>query len=179
MEGSEAMKENLRHKEAFEFFYSLDGRPTNDNCRKVADKFQISERTFWNWYKELNWKLRVEQRDIENAKKVEQRTNSEVIDAKADFRKTIFAIHQTLKKSLNEYIKRNEIVQVESIKDLEKVVIILDKLARLDMGLVGESVDRTELTLEDTLKIASILRSDKVMKEKLLGVIDDSGSGNS
>ena len=174
------MKESLKHKEAFEFFYSLNGRATANNCRKVSDRYQISERTFWRWYKELNWKLRVEQRDIENAKKVEQKTNSEVVDAKADFRKTIFAIHQTLKKSLNEFIKRNEIIQIWGIKELEKVVIILDKLARLDMGLVGENIEgEKELKvrgLEDLfLKIAEYERifNDEQGKSNIGG--NDSG----
>jgi hypothetical protein len=179
-EGSEAMKEALRHKEAFEFFYSLDGRPTAENCRRVADKLQISERTFWNWYKELSWKLRVEQRDIENAKKVEQKTNSEVVDAKADFRRTIFAVHQTLKKSLNEYIKKNDVVQIVDIKDLLKAVIILDRLARLDMGLVGENIEgEKELKvpgLEDLfLKIAEY---ERVFKDDEQGKSNISGNSS-
>lgn len=178
-EGGEAMKEDLKRKEAFEFFYKLNGRPTAENCKKVSDKCQISERTFWRWYKELNWKLRIEQRDIENAKKVEQKTNSEIIDAKADFRKTIFAIHQMLKKSLNEFIKKNETIQILTTKDLGRVVLILDKLARLDMGLVGEVVDHTDVKMEDVLKIASLLRENKDLKEQLLGVLDDTRSGNS
>lgn len=162
------MKEALRHKEAFEFFYSLDGRPTAENCRRVADKLQISERSFWNWYKELNWKLRVEQRDIENAKKVEQKTNSEVVDAKADFRRTIFALHQLLKRSLNEFIKSNNLIGIIDAKDLLRITTILDKLARLEMGFVGENMDgEKEIKVNGFADLfAKIAEYEKVFKDE-------------
>lgn len=132
------MTETLRDKEAFEYYYSLGAER---NLEKVSQKYSVSIPAVKKWSKNFNWQFRVQQRDIENSKNLEKKTNKEVIDAKADFRKTIFAIHQTLKKSLNEFMKKNETVPIEGIKDLEKVVLILDKLARLDMGLVGESIE--------------------------------------
>jgi len=56
------MKETLRHKEAFEYYYSLGGTATDKNCGKVGAKIGVSCNTIWNWYKAFNWKERVEQR---------------------------------------------------------------------------------------------------------------------
>lgn len=132
------MIETLRDKEAFEYYYSLGAER---NLEKVSQKYSVSVPAVKKWSKNFNWQFRVEQRDIENGKKIEQKTNNEVINAKADFRKTIFSVHQNLKKSLNELIRRNETIQIIDIRDLEKAVIVLDKIARLDMGLVGENIE--------------------------------------
>ena len=156
------MIEKLRHREAFEYYYSLGDNRTHT---AVAEKFTVSRQSVVKWAKQFNWQLRVQQRDIENSKSIEKRTNNEVINAKADFRKTIFAIHQTLKKNLNEFIKENEIIQITGIKDLEKVVIILDKLARLDMGLVGENIENLS---PDIVQVIVASEDSKELTEKVL-----------
>lgn len=131
------MTETLKHKEAFEYYYSLGEKR---NLIAVALQCKCSERAVANWSKIFNWQTRVQQRDIENARNLEKKTNKEVINAKADFRRTIFAVHQLLKEALNKFIKRHEL-DVKGLKDLNISVVILDKLARLEMGLVGENME--------------------------------------
>ena len=131
------MTETLRDKEAFEYYYSLG---VERNLEKVSQKYSVSIPAVKKWSKNFNWQFRVQQRDIENSKNLEKKTNKGVIDAKADFRRTIFAVHQLLKEALNKFIKKHEL-EIKGLKDLNISVVILDKLARLEMGLVGENIE--------------------------------------
>lgn len=134
------MKETFRHREAFEFFYSLGGNPSAENCRKVSEKFHISDRTFWNWYKKFNWKLRVEQRDIENAKVLEKKTNESIIDEKVEIRSMIRTQFNIFKQSLDDYIQKNKFTELKTISDFNQLSNILDRLTRLEMDLLGEQM---------------------------------------
>ncbi len=130
------MKEKLKHREAFEFFYSLGGEASEKNARKVAEKYQVSERTIWRWYKQFNWRERVEQRDIENAKKLKAKTDRAIVNSKADYRALI-------KKTVDLYKKRLE----------EGKIIInrpqdLDTLIKADLTLMGESTNDIEIKVK-------------------------------
>ncbi len=57
------MKETLRHKEAFEYYYSLG---TERSFKLVESKFKVSNMSVARWSKEFNWQERIGQRDIEN-----------------------------------------------------------------------------------------------------------------
>ena len=56
------MKETQKTLEAFEYFVSLGGGATVANCTAIAEQFQVSDRTFWNWYSKLDWKKRLQAR---------------------------------------------------------------------------------------------------------------------
>ncbi|MBT9131209.1 MAG: hypothetical protein DDT42_01345 [candidate division WS2 bacterium] len=156
------MEETLRHQSAFDYYYSLG---EERNIPKVAQKYCVSTAAVFKWSKAHNWQLRIQQRDIENARELEKRTNKEVVDAKADFRKTIQVLHQILKKSINEYIQRNQPAVVYDIKDLEKVSNILDKIVRVDMGLVGEGM---EGEVEKVVKIEVVSDKAKKLTEEII-----------
>jgi hypothetical protein len=162
-EGCEAMTETLRDKEAFEYYYSLGAER---NLEKVSQKYSVSIPAVKKWSKNFNWQLRVQQRDIENSKNLEKKTNKGVIDAKADFRRTIFAVHQLLKEALNKFIKKHEL-EIKGLKDLNISVVILDKLARLEMGLVGENIEgEKELKVNDIADLfAKIAEYEKGFKD--------------
>lgn len=123
------MKETLRHNEAFEFYYSLG---ENRSYLKVADKFDTSKTTVYKWAKQFNWNERVQQRDIEIAKKLEKKTNTTVTNEKARYRTIV-------KAAINDFAKRlhEEEIEVNSVLDLERLV-------KLDLLLMGEPTDRTE-----------------------------------
>jgi hypothetical protein len=164
-EGDKTMIETLRHKEAFDYYYSLGDKR---GLREVAQKFDISLTAIGKWSKNFNWQLRVQQRDIENSKNLEKKTNKGVINAKADFRRTIFALHQLLKRSLNEFIKSNNLIGIIDAKDLLRITTILDKLARLEMGFVGENMDgEKEIKVNGFADLfAKIAEYEKVFKDE-------------
>jgi hypothetical protein len=137
------MREKENHIDAFEYFYSLGGAATSENCRKVADKFQISERSFWNWYKELGWKERVHLRNIEVAKGVEEKTVSTLIENKAKYLSYVHKLFDDWKVKVDA----GEVpVEIKSVSDVDKIV----KLALL---LQDEATDKTETSVTGSFNV--------------------------
>jgi len=176
------MKENLRHIKAFELFYSLGGKASDKNCREVAGKLQISERTFWNWYKKLNWREKVDQRNIENSKKLIKKTDETVLDIKANYRAEIKAQFSILKKMLNELInkfkedeakgnkgKDKKSIEIKDVPGLKDIMGCYERLVKMDLTLIGEVSEREEIALkyaEDKFfdEINSIIAREKKAK---------------
>lgn len=128
------MREKQKHIDAFDYFYQLGGAASAENCRRVAEKFQISERTFWNWYKKLGWKERVHLRNIEVSKGVEEKTNSTLIENKANYLSYVHKLFNDWKAKVDS----GEVpVEIKSVSDVDKIV----KLALL---LQDEPTDKTE-----------------------------------
>jgi hypothetical protein len=124
-------KETLRHMEAFEYFYSLgDSR----SLRAVAEKFTISETSAKLWARSFGWDDRVTQRDIEAAKKLEKKTMTTVVNEKANYRKIIRA-------AVGDFVARLKEgqVKIETVAEFEKLV-------KLDLLLMGENTEKTEVT---------------------------------
>lgn len=130
------MKETLRHKEAFEYYYGL-GRERG--LRKVAEQFHVSDRAVKDWSKAFNWQERVEQRDIENAKKIQQKTDETVINVKAGYRKIIkAAIGKLIVKDKDGKAILSPDFEVKSPHDLETLI-------KLDLLLMGEDTEIHEV----------------------------------
>ncbi len=120
------VKETLKHKEAFEFYYGLG---KERNLPKVADKYEVSIQAVKNWSKHFNWQYRVEQRDIELSRKLQQKTDDIILATKADYRKII-------KAGIAKWISNFKAGKINptSVSDLEKLV-------KLDLLLMGENTE--------------------------------------
>jgi len=118
------MKETLLHSEAFEYYYSLG---KDRSLVQVAQKFSKSETSVNKWNKAFSWQERIELRDIENSKKLAEKTDSTIVNEKANYRKIIKAAIATFVEKL----KSKEIKVIE-VSDLEKLI-------KLDLLLMGES----------------------------------------
>ena len=118
--------ETLRMREMFEYYYALG---PERSLRKVAEKFGVSETSVKRYAISFDWQKRVEQRDIENAKEIEKRTNEFVINAKARYREAIA-------KLVDEFIRAVDQgkIRIKNILDFERIV-------RLDMDLMGVGAD--------------------------------------
>jgi len=144
------MKETLRHKEAFEFYYVLgDSR----SYMQVAQQFNVSKTSVAKWAKAFNWQERIEQRDIENSHRLAEKTDSIIVNEKANYRKII-------KASIFKYVEALKAggVKVNTVADL-------DRLIKADLLLMGEVTDRTE--------VRSVL--DDLSDEELQRIIEDRG----
>ena len=115
------MIETIRHKEAFEYYYALG---SSRSIPQVCQNLSVSIPAVKNWSKAFNWQDRVIQRDIENSKQLEIKTNKFVIDEKENYRKII-----------RDAIRGREILNAKNIKDLEILV-------KLDLLLMGEAIDQ-------------------------------------
>lgn len=132
------MKETLKRKEAFDFYYSLGADRT---LLAVALRFGNGKRTVEGWSKELNWQGRVLQRDLEIGKKLEERTNKAVLDSKAEYRndiQKIIAYHKGLLNTTKKKIENGEL-QVTNVLEFERIISSFVKTIKLDMLLVGEA----------------------------------------
>jgi hypothetical protein len=128
------MIEKQKHLDAFEYFYTLGGSASKENCRQVAQKFQISERTFWNWYKKLGWKERTHLRDIDVAKKVEEKTTSTIADNKAKY---LTFVHKIIDDLKNKFENGELPVEIKTVSDLDKAV-------KLGLLLQDEATEKTK-----------------------------------
>ncbi len=129
MAGNWNPEETLQRREAFDYYYSLGA---NRTYKQVAERFQVSERTVNNWAKWFNWQERVRMRDIENSKKLEERTDKRIVDRKADMLKVVE--HAIMGKGhMAEQLVKGDL-KGASIKDLKMLV----ELALLLMGEVTE-----------------------------------------
>jgi hypothetical protein len=112
------------------------------------------------WSRRDNWQARCKQRDIENSKKVEARTDREVVKTKAGYRVEIAEVREELGvfrqrsekliADATEAIEKGTI-KITSIEDLDRVVSSLKKFHDLnkdyikqDLVLMGEADSITE-----------------------------------
>ena len=131
------MDENLKHFETFEYYYSLGSARS---CSQVAENFNISERTVYNWSKWFKWKQRIKDRDINNAKKLEEKTDTTLLETKTKY---LVVIQATLYQYMKSLKSGN--IRVNSVTDLEK-------LAKLELflrdGEVSTGSNIVNITIE-------------------------------
>lgn len=135
------MKETLQHKEAFEHYYSCG---KDRSYMSTASRFNVSKKTIERWAKAFNWQQRIEQRDMANAKKIEQKTDETIVNAKADYRKDIKIQLSIFRVLLNQAVKKinaGEFTEIESIGDVKEIVNCYEKLIKLDLLLMGEPTE--------------------------------------
>jgi len=117
-----------------------------------------SHPTIKRWSREDNWQERVKLRDIQNSKKVQEKTDREVVNTKADYRKQIRerlgnintdlgylkTSFGTAKKKLED--KDNKELDVTSIKELTELAKAMQgmykeeqNLIKLDLVMMGEN----------------------------------------
>ena len=124
------MKEELHHREAFEYYYGLG---ENRSLRLVSGEYKVSGKTAAKWSKSFNWQERIEQRDMENSRLLEKKTNNTIVNEKANYRKIIKAAIGKFVKNLQEGK-----VDISSVQDAERLV-------KLDLLLMGEATERGEV----------------------------------
>ena len=156
------MKETKRHGDAFDYYYSLG---SERSYTEVARKFTVSRTSLHKWSQAFNWPERVIQRDLEINKRVERKTNTAIVNTKADYRADIkknradlVVIRQRFEKLVADATAKIESgeIAIADVNELDKVAGSLKKLhdldkdyVKLDLLLVGEDVpDRTDLNIK-------------------------------
>jgi len=135
------VKETLRHKEAFEFYYAAgQGR----NLASVAVQHGVSEKSVATWSKTFDWQARVEQRDMENARRLQKSTDETVVSVKAKYRKIVGA-------AISDFVTRlrGGQVKVDSVNDLERLI-------KLDLLLMGEATETHAHRMEEVFDFDSL-----------------------
>jgi hypothetical protein len=135
------MKETLKHKEAFEAYYAMGA---SRNLASLAGVCGVSEKSVKAWSREFDWQVRIEQRDMENAKRIQKATDDTVVAAKARYRKIV----QTAIGDFVKNLKEGE-VKVTSIMDLERLI-------KLDLLLMGEATESHAHKIEETFGLGNL-----------------------
>lgn len=143
-------KENSLQKEAFELYYHMGDKRS---LRAVAEKIERTERTVAGWSRAFSWVDRVKQREIEDAKNMGGNAlNSQTTDVKTRYRIMI----NNLMAKATKMIAEGKL-GIRNVQDFERVI-------KLDLLLMGESVDRSELVGATELSQADKDRLDKIAK---------------
>lgn len=76
------MIETLKHKEAFEFYYSLGDQRS---LPKVGKEYKVTNTSAYKWCKLFNWRDRVKARDTEISKRIEKEVIINIMREKKKF----------------------------------------------------------------------------------------------
>lgn len=148
------MQETLRHKEAFQFYYSLGEKR---KCPQVAQEFAVSTNSVKKWSKAFNWQERVIQQDIEIARQLEKKQIASVIQTKANYRKEIKSSLGIIKATISTAIENKKLkkeLSVEDVDDLNRLTLAYERLVKLDLLLLGEATAKVEgeLSFRDIMR---------------------------
>lgn len=125
------MNETLRHQQAFEYYYSLGHERSYP---QVASEFTVSLTSIKKWAKTFKWQQRVQERDINNAQILEEKTDTKMVDARSKY---LLVIQATLYHFMKALKSGN--IRINSVKDLET-------LAKLELLLrEGEAPSKDEI----------------------------------
>lgn len=129
------MAETLRQAKAFDLYYSLGA---SRSYEAVAASIGVSKNSVYNWAKAYNWQERVRQRDEANARELYKKTDTEVVDNLAVYRKVIT-------ESVKDYVKnlKNGKVKINSPTDFIKLVELDIKISEIMNRKDTEEKDRT------------------------------------
>jgi hypothetical protein len=127
----------LRQQEAFEFYYSLRHART---LQQVCNKFNISLSTVQKWSSNGKWREMVKDRDINNAKKIQEQTDTTIIETTSKY---LNIVQKTLTK-YEEALQAGNI-KINSVQDLEK-------LAKLEMFLREDEMSKRDTNINIIFK---------------------------
>lgn len=134
------IREELHHQKIFDIYFAMG---ENRSLAKLHDalcnglhqtdtKLTPGYDTLKGWSRKFNWQDRITQRNIELSKRMEQKTNTTVLNQKADYRKII-------KEAIDDWYKKFSDGKAgpENVSDLER-------LMKLDLLLMGEATEKNE-----------------------------------
>ena len=115
------MKETLKHKEAFNYYYSLGDKR---GLRAVAQKFNTSLTSLAKWSVDFGWQARVDELDQEIIKSLEKQLKNEFVKDKLHY-------YNLVKKAISVYqanlLKGS--VKLNTVSEFEKLMNIAVKLS--------------------------------------------------
>lgn len=145
------MKEKQVHLDAFEkyFQHKQSGKNTEDSIKLLISDFKVTRKSIYVWKKEFNWDERETLRSLEINKKVEEKTNTNIVDSKAGY---LSIINHALDNYVNEVKQgKRKPVEVKGTYDLNNLI----KLGLLVQGEATEHI-REESNQNHKIKLDKI-----------------------
>lgn len=150
------MDEKLKHREAFEFYYSLNESRT---LKVVAERFKCSLRAVEEWSSAFKWQEKIIERDNEIADLVEKKLKKQVVEQKVKYHNLLQNILAPVIKGLQFMRLKSEEEKLKFKQDNPEMVVIqvasvaeFERLIKLDLLLIGEETDRLGVNEYQTIK---------------------------
>ncbi len=146
------MNETQKHKDAFEYWFSLGATTDNKTCESFASHLQVHVATFWRWYKAFNWRNRADIRNNANAKKIAEKTDNAIVNRKAKELEDLDTIDTVAMALIKQVITKDEegrpILKIKITDDrgFAQVAGAIEKTKKLKQLLLGEDTERTDNT---------------------------------
>lgn len=129
------MRETLRHREAFEFYYTSGEKR---NLALVAQHCGVNLRAVKKWSVAFGWQERLEERDAEVARRLKEKLTEDMVQLK-------FNYHRIIEAAIARWVQKFKARQADP-----KTVSDLIHLIKLDLLLLGElPSDQPELLDND------------------------------
>lgn len=148
-------RETDRHREAFEYYWSLGADRT---LRAVARHFNVSEQSVVAWSKSFGWQARIAEREAEIARQFERRVIQHEVDRRSQNLKIVDAAKLQFVQALREG------------KIVFKYVTDLETILRLERMLLGDEENDRDNPLA---KLAEQLQA---LRDQEEGGADDEGN---
>jgi len=158
------MKEQKRHREAFEYYYSMPNR----SLLSVARKFTISKQSILKWNKAFNWQKRIKERDV----KIKAKTETKAVDTLSNMKTEWVKI---LKYALGKAITALKNEEFESAESALKAIDTIMRLMIEILGL-GQHIVTTEDVHTIIQKLVIVINQnvkDESLKNKLADRFDE------
>lgn len=139
------MKEQPRHKKAFEYYVGLDKR----SYLKVAEKFTVSETSIKKWAKAFGWRERIKGRDKKISTELAKRTDEVLLKTKVEYRIEVQQNLKLLRAALALIAGKikNKMFKAETATDLSTLIKAYDLAVRLEQLLAGDVDSRQAIVV--------------------------------
>lgn len=130
-------REAQRHKDAFEFYYSMPKR----SFTILAQKYHVSKTTISHWSRAFGWAERIAKRD----EKAKQKTEEAVTDAIANFNKRRIMLAHAIQAKAAEALAAKE-KGGKSFKTLSEAVSsikVADEIEAKALGIPDERIEHS------------------------------------
>lgn len=148
-------QETLRHREAFDFYYSL---AHERSYSKVAKQFKVSSVSVKKWANSFNWQDRIKEIDAQ----VAARLDSETVEAVVSQSQKITQIVDKLIDRCTVTLPSGEVVPTFRVENLQDFAT----LVKLHQLLNGDPTERTEFVAGNAReKLAERLAAQATVRE--------------
>lgn len=141
------MQETLKHREAFDYYYSLKDKRS---LLQVARKMGVSTTSVGRWSGAHGWQNQIAKRDAKVGTAISEKVDKQIVKQSVDHRigiqKTMDTIQGSIDIATNALgdVDKRKKMGVPTFKDISTLATAQQGLVRLDLLLAGEADSREE-----------------------------------
>lgn len=158
------MKEKKKQIDAFAYFFNLleKGYTLTESIGLTGEHCNVTERTVWNWYSQLDWEKRTQDKRAKILEKMEEEEIKTLAQNRLNYLKIMHKI-------LDNFIQDDFPVEINNVRDLETVIrncLVLQEAPTEYTKNMNTNMDINANTLFDEEKMRKILEEEKEEEEE-------------